>query len=330
MVTAWPAKFPGLATAADRLAKRITLLSGGTLAVKVFAAGELVPAFGSFDAVAEGKAEMYHAMEAYWEGKSPAFTFFTAVPFGLTAQEMAAWIYQGGGQELWDELSLGFKLKPFMAGNTGTQMGGWFKNPVASVDDFKGLRIAVTGLGARVLRQIGAAPVILAGREIPAALKDGTIGAAEWFGPWHGRVLGLHEAASNFYYPGIYTPGMTLSLGVNLAFWESLTLSQKEAIETASAAETVATLAEFEAANANAIDALRRESAIEPKRLPDKVLNALGQAAGMVVAEAAAADPAAKKIHEAFLAFRQQAVAWSRLSLQAYLDARLLPFRYVR
>ena len=157
LVTTWPKNFPGLGTGAERLAQRITQGSEGKLQAKVFAAGELVPPFESFDAVSSGTAEIYHGAEYYWQGKSKAFNFFAAVPFGLTATEMNGWIYHGGGQELWDELAADFDIKPFLAGNTGVQMGGWFNKEVNSLDDYAGLKIRMPGLGGEVLRQIGAA-----------------------------------------------------------------------------------------------------------------------------------------------------------------------------
>ncbi|HEC91133.1 MAG TPA: ABC transporter substrate-binding protein, partial [Alphaproteobacteria bacterium] len=161
MVTTWPKDFPGLGTAAQRLAGRISDMSGGGLTVKVFAAGELVPPFESFDAVSSGAADMYHAAEYYWQSKSKAFNFFTTVPFGLTAAEMNAWLYHGGGQDIWDELSAGFNLKPFATGNTGVQMGGWFNKEIHGPKDLRGLKIRMPGLGGEVMRRLGAAAVNL-------------------------------------------------------------------------------------------------------------------------------------------------------------------------
>ncbi|MDH5748080.1 MAG: ABC transporter substrate-binding protein, partial [Rhodospirillales bacterium] len=165
MVTTWPKNFPGLGTAAQRLADAISAMSDGTLTVKLFAAGELVPPFESFDAVSSGTADMYHGADYYWQGKSKAYNFFAAVPFGLTANEMDAWILHGGGQKLWDELGAGFGVKNFAAGNTGVQMGGWFNKEIKSLEDFKGLKIRMPGLGGEVLRRIGAAAVSLPGGE---------------------------------------------------------------------------------------------------------------------------------------------------------------------
>ena len=190
MVTTWPKNFPANGTGAERLAQRITTMTGGQLEVKVFAAGELVPAFESFDAVSRGNAEMSHSVSYYWQGKSPAFNFFTAVPFGLTATEHAAWITYGGGQELWDEVAAPFDIKPFLRASTGVQMGGWFNKEISSLDDYQGLKFRMPGLGGEVLRRLGVAVINLPVGEIFPALQAGTIDGTEWVGPRHDMAAG--------------------------------------------------------------------------------------------------------------------------------------------
>ena len=194
MVTIWPKTLPGLQSAADRVAQSITALSGGRLQVKVFAAGQMVGAFESFEAVSSGLADMYHASEITWAGRSAAFSYFCNVPFGFTPNEINAWIYHGGGQALWDELSAGFGLKPFMCGNTGPQMGGWFTKELTSVDSYKGLRYRMPGIGGEVLRRLGAVVVNVPPGEIIASLKSGAIDASEFAGPWVDMSVGLHKA----------------------------------------------------------------------------------------------------------------------------------------
>src|SRR5215831_2081422 len=195
MVTSWPKGLPGLGTSAERLGRAITAITNGRLQVKVFGAGELVSAFEVFDAVSSGVAEMYHSAEYYWEKRSPAFNFFAAVPFGFTADEMAAWIHFGGGQALWDELSGGYNIKPLLTTNTGAQMGGWFTKEVTGLESYRALRYRMPGLGGEVLRRLGAVVVNLPGGEITAALKSGAIDASEWVGPWNDMVLGLHKVS---------------------------------------------------------------------------------------------------------------------------------------
>lgn len=328
MVTTWPKDFPGLGTAAQRLADRISKMSGGDLTVKVFASGELVPAFKSFDAVAGGAADMYHAAEYYWQDKSKAFNFFTTVPFGLTADEMNAWIYHGGGQELWDELSASFNLKPFAAGNTGVQMGGWFNKEIHGPQDFKGLKIRMPGLGGEVMRRIGAAAVNLPAGEIFPALQSGAIDATEWVGPWNDLAFGFYKVAKFYYYPGFHEPGSTISAAVNLKVWNSLSAEHQAIITSATAAENTYTLAEFNARNNDALDILRKKHGVKLRKFSDKTLEVIGSASGKVVAEAGSSDAMTGKVFASMIAFRKNAIAWSKLSEQAFLNARLLPFRY--
>jgi TRAP-type mannitol/chloroaromatic compound transport system substrate-binding protein len=222
LVTTWPRNFPALGTGAQRLADRITAASDGRIEVKLFAAGEYVPALESFEAVATGSAEMYHAAEYYWQGKHKAFNFFTSVPMGLTCMEFNAWMRFGGGQALWDELGAGFGVKGLLTGSTGVQMGGWFRNPITSMDDIKGLRMRIPGLGGEVIREIGGTAVNLAPGEIFAALQSGAIDAAEFVGPLNDLAFGFHNVLKNYLYPAFQEPGPGLALGINKAWWLSL------------------------------------------------------------------------------------------------------------
>jgi TRAP-type mannitol/chloroaromatic compound transport system substrate-binding protein len=328
MVTTWPKNFPGLGTGAQRLADRITAMSGGSLTVKVFAAGELVPPFESFDAVSTGTADMYHGAEYYWQGKSKAFNFFAAVPFGLTATEQSAWIHHGGGQELWDELAKPFNMKPFMAGNTGVQMGGWFNKEVNSLEDYKGLKIRMPGLGGEVLRRIGATAVATPGGEIFPALQSGAIDATEWVGPWNDLAFGFYKVTKYYYYPGFHEPGTTLSSAINLKVWDSLTKEQQAIVTSAMAAENDVTLAEFNARNNDALNTLVSKHNVQVRKFSNDVMNAIGARSGEVVMEAGGGDAISKKVLDSFLDFRAKAIAWSKLSDQAYWNARLLPFKY--
>ena len=233
MVTTWPKNYPGLGTSAERLATRISEMTEGQLDIKVFAANELVPALESFDAVSSGAADIYHGAEYYWQGKSKAYNFFTAVPYGMTAAEINGWIYHGGGQELWDNLASGFNIKPFMAANTGVQLSGWYRNEINSLDDLKGLKIRMPGLGGEVMRRLGAAAVTLAGPDIFPALQNGTIDAAEWVAPWNDMAFGFYRIAKFYYWPGFHEPGSSLAAGFNLAVWESLTKQPQAVVRAA-------------------------------------------------------------------------------------------------
>ena len=225
MVTGWPKKFPGLGVASERVAKSITEATDGRLTVKVYGAGELVPPFEAFDAVAGGTADLYHAAEYYWQGKTPAFNFFAGVPFGMTTAEHNAWVYHRGGQALWDELSKSYGVKAFMSGNSSCQAGGWFNKEIKSMEDFKGLKMRIPGFGGKVVDAVGGAAVTLPGGEIFQALKSGAVDAAEMAGPWIDLGFGFYKAAKYFYNPGFQEPTSAESLGVNLKLWESLTAS---------------------------------------------------------------------------------------------------------
>jgi TRAP-type mannitol/chloroaromatic compound transport system substrate-binding protein len=328
LATSWPKDLPGLGTSTARLAKLITDTSGGRLRVKVFAAGEMVGPFEVFDAVSAGVVEMYHSAEYYWEKKSPAFTFFAAVPFGLTGSEMNSWIYHGGGQTLWDELSAEFNIKPMLASNTGVQMGGWFTKPVTSIESYKGLRYRMPGLGGEVLRRVGAVVVNLPGGEIVGALKSGAIDASEWVGPWNDLELGLHNATKYYYYPGFHEPGTALSLGINKDFWNSLSDEDRQVITTSAAAENCFSASDFNARNTAALRTMVERHDVKVQKFTDEILQALGEISGDVMAEISQKDPLTRRIYDSFIEFRRAAVLWGELSERGYLNARSLKFKY--
>ncbi|MEM1140739.1 MAG: TRAP transporter substrate-binding protein [Pseudomonadota bacterium] len=328
LVTTWPKNFPGLGFSPERVAERVTAMTEGQLTIKVFAAGELVPAFESFDAVSTGGADMYHGAEYYWQGKSKAYPFFTAVPFGLTAVEMISWIYHQGGQELWDQLAANFNIKPFACGNTGVQMGGWFNKEINTIDDYRGLKIRMPGLGGEVLRKLGATAVALSGGEIFPALQSGNIDATEWVGPWNDLAFGFYKIAKFYYYPGFHEPGAQLALGVNLDVWNSLTKPQQIMIEDACRAENNYNLAEFEAQNTGALRRLLDEHGVQLKRQSDDILQEIGRVSGEVLREAAATDDITKQVFDSFLAARTNSMEWGLISEDAYKSARRLPFEF--
>ena len=271
---------------------------------------------------------MYHSADYYFQGKALGFNFFAAVPFGLTATEMNAWIYFNGGQELWDELGAQFGVKPFMGGNTGVQMGGWFANEVNTLEDFKGLKFRMPGIGGEVLRRLGVAAVNLAGGEIFPALQSGAIDGTEWVGPWNDLAFGFYKVVKNYYYPGFHEPGTVLSVALNLDVWNSFTDSEKQLVESACAAENGYTLAEFNAKNGASLDVLVGEHDVKVHRFSNELLNAIGKLSGEVVAEVGNSDPMTKRIYDSFLKSRGESIAWSKLGDQSYWDARLLPFKY--
>ena len=324
LVTSWPKGLPGLGTSAERMGRSITAASRGRLQVKVFGAGEMVSAFEAFDAVSAGVADLYHSAEYYWEAKSPGFSFFAAVPFGFTADEMAAWIHFGGGQALWDELSAGFGVKGLLSTNTGVQMGGWFTKEVHGPESYKGLRYRMPGLGGEVLRRLGAVVVGLPGGEINPALRSGAIDASEWVGPWNDMVLGLHKVSKYYYYPGFHEPGTVLSTGINKRLWDSFSAEDRGLIAMVAAAEYTTSLAEFNANNAKSLQQLREDKSIEIRKFDDELLRALGKASQEVLAETGQRDPMTRRIYDSFIAFRDLSTRWAELAERGFLNARHL------
>ncbi|MGB5093175.1 MAG: TRAP transporter substrate-binding protein [Parvibaculum sp.] len=322
MVTTWPKNYPGMGISAERLGKRITAMTDGALTVKVFAAGELVPALESFDAVSSGAADIYHGAEYYWQGKSKAYNFFTAVPFGMTANEINAWIYHGGGQPLWDELSKGFNIKPFMAANTGVQMAGWFRKEIKTVEDIKGLKVRMPGLGGEVMRRLGAAAVTLPGGEIYPSLQNGTIDATEWVGPWNDMAFGFYQVAKFYYWPGFHEPGSSLSAGFNLAVWESFTATQQEIIRAACAAENDYTLAEYNHWNGRSLKTLIEKHGVQLKKFSPEVLAAFRKTSDEVLADTAKSDAFTGKVYASFKEALDASSEWSRIGEQGFVEAR--------
>jgi TRAP-type mannitol/chloroaromatic compound transport system substrate-binding protein len=325
MVTDWPAGLPGLQTSAVRLAQTIGAASGGRIRIEVFPAGAFVRPFETFDAVAAGVADMFHSSSSYFEKKSPAFNFFgNTVPFGMTADELFAWVQYGGGQELWDVLYGQFNLKPLLCCSTGAQLGGWFNNEVTSPERFSGLRYRMPGLGGEVLRRLGAIVVTVPGGEIVESLKSGAIDASEWIGPWADMTLGLHKAVSYDYYPGFHEPGSGQTLGINKGVWESFDASSRRLIETAAAAEFASSLAEFNTNNALSLRKLRDEGAVKILKFDDSLLKAFHGISRDVVAETGGGDDMSRKIYASYQQFRASIMDWSDVAERAFLNSRRL------
>ncbi|MFW2405850.1 MAG: TRAP transporter substrate-binding protein [Gammaproteobacteria bacterium] len=324
MVTTWPPNFPGLGTGAANLAKFIERASGGRLSIKVYAGGELVPPLEVFDTVSSGTAEIGHGAAYYWKNKSPATQFFTAIPFGINAQEMKGWLYYGGGLELYREVYDRFGLVPFPAGNTGVQMGGWFNREINSLADLAGLKMRIPGLGGEVLRRAGGTPVNLPGAEIFTALQTGTIDATEWVGPYNDIAFGLHKAAKYYYYPGWQEPGPVLECIVNQAAFAKLPDDLQAIVEIACSAVNDQMEAEFTARNAEALKQVRADENIEIRPFPDDVLRELRGLADELIADMAAADPLVARVAGSFIAYRDSVTDWTSISEHAMLNTRTL------
>ena len=322
LITTWPKNLPGAGLSAERFAERLRAMSNGRLDIKVYGAGELVGAFEVFDAVSAGTAEMGHGASYYWRGKIPIAALFSTVPFGMTAQEMNAWLRYGGGLALWRELYAPFSLVPFVAGNTGVQMAGWFNKEIESLDDLQGLKMRIPGLGGEAFDRAGGVPVNVPAGEVFTSLQTGVIDATEWIGPYNDLALGLYTAGSYYYYPGWHEPGTTLELIVNQQAFESLPSDLQAMVETTAQAVNDDTLADYVAHSQAALDTLVNEHGVQLRPLPKDVLEQLRAAAQEVVAEAAGEDELSQRIYASYMAFAERARRYTALTEQAYLDMR--------
>jgi TRAP-type mannitol/chloroaromatic compound transport system substrate-binding protein len=323
LVTSWPKDAPGPGTTARRIAERITLMSGGRLSVKLYSAGEIVPAFEVFDAVAQGTADLGHTASFFWSGKFAAAPLFTAVPFGLTPDGHHAWIYHGGGQALWDELYAAAGVKPFLAGNSGMQMGGWVKREIKGLEGLKGLKYRIPGLGGEVVRRLGVTAVSLPPGEILPALQSGAIDGAEFLGPWSDLALSLNKAASYYYWPGFHEPNGSAECLVNRRSYDALPDDLKEIIAAACEAENARGLAEADWQNAQALAGIETKHGVRLRRFSDDILAAARGAAEEVLAEVGRSGPLAGRIYRSYLAARESSLTWARVARHANFEAQL-------
>ncbi|CAI8338121.1 MAG: Monocarboxylate 2-oxoacid-binding periplasmic protein [Gammaproteobacteria bacterium] len=319
MVTSWPKNFPGLGTGAENLARLINGLSNNRIKIKVFGANELIPPLEVFDFVSNGGAEIGHSGAYYWKGKSEACQFFSSVPFGMNSQEMNAWLYYGDGIKLWEKLYNGFNLVPRPAGNTGVQMGGWFNKEIKSVDDLKGLKMRIPGLGGEVLSRAGGVPVTLAGAEIFTALQTGIIDATEWVGPYNDRAFGLHKAARYYYYPGWHEPGPTIECIINKKKYNMLPKDLKLIIDIACKAVNIDMLSDYTAKNNMALQFLKSEN-IKILKFPDEVLARLKEITEVILTEISQTDDITQEVYNSYMKFKEDVSPWTNISDKAFLN----------
>src|SRR5690554_312801 len=313
MVTAWPKNYPALGTSAERVAERINSMSAGRLTIKVYAGGELVPPLEVFDAVSRGTAQMGHGAAYYWKGKTDTAQFFTSVPFGLSAIEMNAWLHKGGGLQLWQEAYAPFGVKPFAIGNSGMQMGGWFNKEIHGLDDLKGLKIRMPGLGGEVLNRLGATTVNLPGSEVFTALQTNAIDASDWVSPYNDLAFGLHKAAKYYYYPGWQEPQAVLELIINQAAWDSLPADLQAIVTEAIRAGNADMLDDFTWNNARALSELKQAD-VQLRRFPDEVLQAMKQESALVLNDLASKSDLNQRIWDSMQAFQQQVTQMHKIS----------------
>ncbi len=323
MVTTWPANFPGLGVGAQRLADRITAMSDGRLNVRVYSAGELVPALSSFDAVIEGSAEMSHGAAYYWQNKSQATNFFTGVPYGMTSREIAAWIRYMGGQEIWDEVYDQFGVKGFLSGNTGTQAGGWFPRELEGVEDIQGMRFRTPGLGGQVWGRMGATVVNMAGGEIYQALQSGSLDAAEFVGPYNDLALGFHQVMKDYYFPSFIEPGLATELAVNKSKFAELPSDLQTIVELACQAEYDQVTSDFYANDPVALNTLVNEHGVRVHQFPESILEAGAQATEEILGELREhSDPLVRRTTESFITSLNTLRQRTDVNDMAFLRAR--------
>jgi len=321
LVTTWPKNLPGLGAAPENFARYVNEMSGGRLEVRVFGAGEIVPAFEVFDAVSQGAAEVGHGASYYWKGKIPAAVFFTAVPFGMTAQEMNGWLHYGGGLELWQELYAPFGVIPFAGGSTGVQMAGWFNRELRSAKDLSGLKMRIPGLAGEVFDAAGGTAVRIAGGEVYTSMQTGVIDAVEWVGPYNDRTLGLNEVAEFYYYPGWHEPGAMLEFTVNAAAFTQLPRDLQAIVRYAARAANQDMLDEFTARNNESLQQLLA-AGTQLRPLPEDILSLLYEKSVEAMANLRTSDEMAEKIAISYDAFSNNVRAYHEISERAYLNAR--------
>jgi TRAP-type mannitol/chloroaromatic compound transport system substrate-binding protein len=320
MVTTWGRGLAGVHDSAQRVADSITSMSDGALTVDLKAAGELVGAFEVFDAVTSGQADMYHGADYYFVGQHPAYAFFTAVPFGMTAQELANWYYHMGGMELHDEMGQIFGLKSFLGGNTGAQAGGWFRQEITGPEDFQGLKFRMPGLGGQALGKMGASVQNLPGSEVYQALASGAIDGTEWIGPWADEKAGFQEITKTYYTAGFHEPGAGLSVATNRDVFDSLTPAQQKIVEIAAAEAHQWNLAQFLSENGSALERLQ-SAGVTLRQFPESVWDAMG-AAAQAVHDENLGDDLYKRVYDSAMDSMRKSSEWISTSESAYRAQR--------
>lgn len=309
LTSSFPKSLDTIYGGAEVLANRLRAMTGGKFDIRVFPGGEIVPGLQALDAVQQGTVECCHTCSYYYVGKDKTFGFGTSVPFGMNARQMNAWIYYGGGQKLLDEFYANYNVVSFAGGNTGTQMGGWFRKEVKTLEDVKGLKMRIAGLGGNVFAALGAVPQQIAGGDIYPALEKGTIDAAEWVGPFDDEKLGFYKVAKNYYYPGWWEPGPVIHFFVNKKEWDKLPKEYQEAFQAAAYEANVTMLAEYDHKNPVALAKLL-QNGVKLQKYSDEILEAAYKAAQQLYADEAAKNPAFKKIYTEYEKYRKTQNAW--------------------
>lgn len=317
MTSSFPKSLDTIYGAAETFSKYIAESTDNKFQIQVFPAGEIVPGLQAADAVSNGTVEICHTASYYYWGKDPTFAFGTAVPFGLNARQENAWNYYGGGIDLMNEFYAGYNIYGLPCGNTGAQMGGWFRKEINTVADLKGLKFRIGGFGGKVLTKLGVVPQQIAGGDIYPALEKGTIDATEWVGPYDDEKLGFYKVAPHYYYPGFWEGGAMLHVFINKAKWEGLPAQYKGAIAAAAEAANCDMLAKYDAVNPAAIRSLVAKGT-QLRPFSPEILQAAFEAATSTYSEIAASNAKFKKIHDNYMSFRKDAFLWLQIADYGY------------
>ena len=317
LASSFPRGLDALYGSSERLAEKVGALTNGRFVIRPYAAGELVPALQVLDAAQQGTVHVGHSAGYYYTGKNQALAFDTGVPFGLTSRQQSAWLYEGGGLELMRELYTDFNIVPFPAGNTGAQMGGWFKREIHTVNDLRGLKMRIPGMGGAVMNNLGVTVQVLGGGEIYPALERGAIDATEWVGPYDDEKLGFQNAANFYYYPGWWEPGPSMTFMVNRQAWDALPQAYKDAFEVAAVYAMNGTQTIYDRRNPEALERLIA-GGTQLRRYPDDIMRAAAAATTDLLEGFASADATYRKVYEAYQAFREDSHRWFGTSEQAY------------
>jgi TRAP-type mannitol/chloroaromatic compound transport system substrate-binding protein len=321
LASSFPKSLDTIYGTGEVFAKRVAALTNGKFNIRVFAAGEIVPPLQVVDAVQAGTVEMGHTAGYYYVGKDPTFAFDCCLPFGLTSRQQTAWWERGGGREATREFFREYGIINFMGGNTGTQMGGWFRKEIKSLADLKGVKMRIPGLSGKVMERLGVVPQQLAGSDIYPALEKGTIDAAEWVGPYDDEKIGLYKVAPNYYAPGWWEPGPQLSFYINIKEYEKLPKEYQAALETASYEAHVYMQADYDFLNPTALARLMKNGA-KLRYYSKDIMDAAYKAANAIYEEEAAKNAKFKKIYEPWKKFRQEQNTWfavAEAQMQNYL-----------
>jgi TRAP-type mannitol/chloroaromatic compound transport system substrate-binding protein len=320
LATSWPAHFPIMGTNVEKFAQRVKDMSGGSLEIKLYPKDTLIPALAVFDACSSGQIDAFHSGPYYWKGKNSAFSLYSGIPFGFTAEEINSWMLFGGGLELWREQYAKYNLYPFMGGNTNIQMGGWFRKPIESLADMQGLKMRIPGLGGEVFSKIGVNPILLPAGEIYTSLERGVIDATEWVGPALDIKMGFYKVAP-YYYSGWHEPGSILELTFNKNSWEKLSFEHKAMIEVASSELNSNMTYEFHAENIQALAKLR-ELNVKILQFPQDVRVAGKAALETVIEELRAQNSDFKTVYASIEKHLNLSKEWSDVSLRYFLNER--------